>query len=173
MIRVKGKVVEKGPGFEKLIAELAGGALFVGVQGDEAKMTHPNSDLSVGELAAVHELGLGVPERSWLRAWFDENNERIQAQTREALGRVARREVSRKRALEELGYGWVDEIRENIASGRIKPALSEETKRRKGHDIPLLESGTMMNAITFRLFLKQIKGIADPALRAALRAGPK
>ncbi|MEY4507947.1 MAG: hypothetical protein RLZZ450_69 [Pseudomonadota bacterium] len=171
MLKVKTKVKEKGPGFAKLISELAGGTITIGVQGEEATMQHPNTDLSVGELAAVHELGLGVKERSWLRSWFDQNQARIQAETRAALAQVAVRRVSRKQALEELGYRWTDEIRENIQMGRITPPLAQATIDAKGHDIPLLESGVLMNSITFRLFLSQIKSVADPSLRAALRAG--
>ncbi len=170
---IKTTITEKGPGFSKLIAELAGAAITIGVQGEEAKMAHKNSDRTIGEVAAIHELGLGVKERSWLRAWFDANQQRIQQQTRDALVKVAARQVSRKKVMEQLGYDWVEEIRDNIVSGKIRPALAQATIDRKGHDIPLLESADMVNAITFRLFLAQIKSVGDAALRDALRKGPK
>lgn len=170
---IKTTVTEKGPGFSQLISELAGAALTIGVQGDEAKAPHSNSERTIGEVAAIHELGLGVKERSWLRSWFDANQERIQLQTRDALAKVAARKVSRKKAMEDLGYTWVKEIRDNIVSGKIRPALAQATIDLKGHSIPLLESTDMVNAITFRLFLAQIKSVNDPALRDALRKGPK
>jgi hypothetical protein len=173
MPRVKTTVTEKGPGFAQLIAELAGAAVTIGVQGKEAEQQHENSELTVGEVAAIHELGLGVPERSWLRKWFDVNQTRIQTETREALTRVAARQVSRKKAMEELGYRWVQEIRDEIVSGRISPALSQSTIDRKGHSIPLYESGDLVNGITFKLFLANIKGIQDAGLRDAVRKGPR
>jgi hypothetical protein len=170
---LKTTVTEKGPGFSQLIAELAGAAVTIGVQGDEAKEKHSNSERTKGEVAAIHELGLGVPERSWLRSWFDANQNRIQQETRDALTKVAARKVSRKKAMEDLGYSWVEQIRDNIVSGKITPALSASTVARKGHNTPLLESSDMVNAITFKLFLKSVKAIQDPSLRAAVRAGPK
>lgn len=173
MPRVKTTVTEKGPGFAALIAELAGAAVTIGVQGKEAEQSHSNSDRTIGELAAIHELGLGVPERSWLRRWFDVNQTRIQQETREALSRVAARKVSRKKAMEELGYKWVEEIRDDIVSGKIRPALSQSTIDAKGHGIPLYESGDFVNAITFKLFLANVKGIKDASLREAARKGPR
>ncbi len=169
MARVKVVVSEKGPGIGILVAELAGAEVRVGVQGEEAKAAHPNSEWTVGELAARHEMGLGVKERSFLRAWFDRNQARIQQQTRDALAQVAARKASRKKVMEQLGYEWVDEIRSDLASGKVRPALAPSTIKKKGHPIPLLESAELVNAITFRLFLAQVKSVADPALRDALR----
>lgn len=168
---VKVSVTEKGPGFSVLAAELLGAELRVGVQGDEARAAHPNSEWSVGELAARHEMGLGVPERSFLRVWFDENEDRVTQQLREAFAQIAARKTTRKKALAALGYQWTQEIREFVASGKVTPALAASTVRRKKSTIPLVETATMVNAITYKLFLAQLKSIKDPAIREMLRRG--
>lgn len=167
---VKVVISEKGPGIAAFAAELAGAELRIGVQGDEAAAQHPNSDMTVGALAEKHELGLGVPERSWLRAWFDRNQEKCQAETAAAMQLVMTKKLSRKKAMEQLGYKWVELIRDDIVSGKVTPALAASTIKRKGHGVVLWETGTLTNAITFRLFLAQIKSIKDPKVREVLRS---
>lgn len=169
-IKVKTKVVDKDNGFKKLAAELGGmGTLTLGVQGKEAEETHPSGKFTVGQLALMHELGVGVPERSWLRVWMDENQQRMLAEVRAGYASVMNGTSTRKKVLSELGYKWVAELRKNIADGRIKPPLAPSTVAKKGHAIPLLETGTLANSITYKLFMKQIKSVKDRAERMVLR----
>lgn len=174
MLKVRTKVVDRDKGFKKLAGELGGaGTITLGVQGDEAEKQHQDSELTIGQVAAIHELGLGVPERSWLRVWMDENAQRCRADLAAALQLVIQGSKSRRQALADVGYEWVKKLRENIRSGRIRPALAPSTVAAKGHGIPLLDSGDVMNSITYRLYLNQIKGIRDAGLREAVRKGPQ
>ena len=169
MIRVKTTVTDKDHGYKKLAAELGGaGTLTLGVQGKEATQKHPESDLTIGQVAAIHELGIGVPERSWLRSWMDANEQRMKQETASAYAAFIAGRVSRKKALEGLGFKWVRELRENIELGRITPPLAASTIARKGHAIPLLATGSVKNAITFKLFLPQARNIKDPAERGRI-----
>lgn len=169
MLKVKVKVQEKGPGFKKMFEDLAGGSITLGSQGPDAEKQHPDFDGTVGELMALHELGLGVPERSWLRSWIDKNQRECQADMASAMQAILSGRKSRKQALEEIGYKWTNEMRGNIVDGKIQPAIAASTAKAKGHDTPLLDTAEGVNSITFKLFLKNVKGIADKGVREAVR----
>ncbi len=169
-VRVKVTVQDRDRGFQKLAGELGGmGTVTLGVHGDDAAKPHPNSEWSIGELAYRHEVGLGVKERSWLRVWMDANEARMLAETKAAYLDVMAGRTTRKKAMAALGYKWVAELRQNIADGKVYPPLAPSTIARKGHSIPLLESATLANHITYKLFLKQIKSVQSKAERAVLR----
>ncbi len=173
MIRVRTSVKDVDRGYKR-VAEAMGemGHVTLGVQGEEAEAQHPNSNLTVGELAAAHELGLvpGAPQRSWLRKWMDANQKRMANEARAALQAVIRGEKSRNQALIALGFKWTTELREQFWNGTIKPALKASTIARKGGETrPLLDSATVANAITYKVFLPMLKSIRDTAQRAAAR----
>jgi hypothetical protein len=175
VIKVKTTIKDVDKGFKRLAAELGEmGTVTLGVQGDEAEAKHPNSDLTVGHLAAVHHLGVGVPQRPWLTDWMDANAERMMQQTRDALQDVMQGKLSRNQALIKLGYEWTKQLRDRIWNGEIKPPLAASTIARKGGETrPLLDSATLVNAITYKVFLPMFKSIRDTAQRAAARPGPK
>lgn len=164
------RVRDKDNGFKKLVAELGEmGSVTIGVQGKEATERHPSSDLSVGELAAVHELGLGVPRRSWLVDWIDAHADEMRTQTKAALVEVLARRTTRNKALTALGYNWTKQVRDRVAAGQVPPPLAASTVARKGHSTPLIDTNTLHNAITYRLFLPHKKSIRDPEQRGLIK----
>jgi hypothetical protein len=170
VFKFKVKVEDTDLGFAR-VAQMMGemGAIALGVQGKEAEEQHPNSELKVGQVAAIHELGIGVPTRSWLRSWIDANQKRMADETAEALRRVMKG-ASRKAELIELGKKWTDDVRDQIDKGKIGPALAARTIARKGGETrPLVDSKALMNAITYKLFLPQLKSILDKPQRIAAR----
>jgi hypothetical protein len=159
---MKGKVSEKGPGIGKLAETLGGlGHLTLGVQGELAMEPHPDSELMVGQVAAIHELGLapGVPKRSWLASWIDKNQERMVREAKLVYQDIIAGKMSRKRGFEKLGYQWAKELRENLAGGGVNPPLRPSTVKIKGHTIPLFNTHAIHNAITYRVFLPQWKNV--------------
>jgi hypothetical protein len=136
-------------GYSRTMAEFGSDTIIdVGVF-DTTK--HPNSQLSVQEIALIHELGLGVPERSWLRAWFDENASRVKADMAQAAADV-KNGFSKAAALTNMGNGWVDDIQTRILSGGVRPALAASTIERKGGiATPLLETGTLASAVEVKV----------------------
>lgn len=171
--KVEIKDVDKG--FRKLAQSLGEmGSVTLGVQGKEALMQHPDSELSVGEVAAIHELGLSGghrTRRSWLVDWMNENEARMVSEAKAEFAEVMAGRKTRNQALIHLGYRWTDELRNNIWQGKIKPPLRESTIAAKGHSIPLLDSATLVNAITYRVFLPMFKSIRDPVQRKRARGG--
>lgn len=163
---------DKDKGFKKLVESLGEmGAVVIGVQGKQAKEQHPNAPLKIGELAAAHELGLvpGAPARSWLRQWMDENAARLSEEAAAEFKAVMARKTTRNTALKKLGYKWTSEVRERIDSGKVPPPLAASTVARKGHSTPLLDTATLRNSITYKVYLPQIKSIRDKGQRVVAR----
>ncbi len=174
MARTRVKISETGPGFSVLAAELLGAETRVGVQGDEAEKAHPTrGDWTVGELAARHEMGLGVPERSFLRSYFDSHEAQMKQDLTNEYAAIAAGRSTRKKSMEKLGYKWTQGVRLGITSGSVRPSLAASTIKRKGHGTPLFESAVLVNAITHKLYLRNINGVTDPAQRELLRKKPK
>lgn len=120
--------------------------LRVGIYGTAAAESHEDSPLTVGEVMARHELGAGVPRRSWLRDWISESASEIQS----AWSTTIRNAVHRREAMAlhvgRMGALFVGQIQERIAS-RIPPPNAPATIARKGSDVPLIDSGQGRTAI--------------------------
>ncbi|HKI87199.1 MAG TPA: hypothetical protein VKA53_10710 [Thermoanaerobaculia bacterium] len=114
-------------------------------------------------VAAVHEFGTAdgrVPSRSWLRAYVDENRDRIRGMIRKLQRQWMDGLITQDRALELLGAKLVGEIQARIARG-IDPPLSEATQaRRRGPDkshtgprnfTPLIDTGQFWQSIDWEL----------------------
>jgi hypothetical protein len=165
------KIKEKDRGYLTMMSKMGEvGAVTLGVQGEEAKQIHPSSILTVGEVAAVHELGMGVPARPFLRGWFDKHVGRLNRETARALSDFLAGKVTRNQALIKLGYSWTEQLRESIDKNEVPgPALSPATVKQKGHDTKLLDTATLRNSVTYKVWLPQLKSIRDHAQRAAAR----
>jgi hypothetical protein len=131
----------------KALRSVKGAELRVGIldKGDD-----DHAGLTVAELAAIHEFGLGVPERSFIRGWYDENIDQIRELIKKQLARVARGEVSEVNAWKQLGALFVAQIQKRIVE-RIPPPLAESTIKAKGSDVPLVDTGQLKSSITFKV----------------------
>lgn len=113
--------------------------------------------LTLAEIAAVHEFGspsIGVPERSFLRAFVDEYQNDLREFMRRLLEQVVEGKYKPEQALELFGAKVVGLVKVRIAKG-IAPELKPATKAfkaRKGKpkDTPLIYSGQLRNSITYR-----------------------
>lgn len=102
--------------------------------------------ITIGELAAVHEFGLGdVPERSFIRAGFDELQADIRAIAVEQMtgpgGMVVGAELTAVKAAAMF---------QNRISDGLSPDLAESTKRRRkgpGPYTPLIDTGVLKSSI--------------------------
>ncbi len=119
----------------------------VGVFGAKASNTHDaESGLSNGELAAIHEFGAGVPERSFVRAWVDLNKPAIQSQLKETATAVASGNFDIYAGMHRFGQ-WADlEVVKRITA-HIPPPNAPATIRRKGSNIPLIDTGKLLGSI--------------------------
>jgi hypothetical protein len=145
-------------GYGKLMGRIKGAAasrgkaVLVGIQGSEAAAPEGDSALTVAEVASFHEFGLGhSPERSWLRAWFDEHEvANTDLLRRAAAVSLVEGRMTPEQALGVLGAKLVGDIQARIASS-IPPPLAPETAERKGSTVSLVDHGQLKAAVTSRV----------------------
>lgn len=155
-----GKVRDIDKGFNALMKRLVSAAdptsLTVGIHeaegSEQKKEEHGTSELTLVEIAAIHEFGLAepdIPRRSFITDWADENAERHKGQLRTMAKAVIKGAVeSESQALERLGNLYVGEVQKRIAEG-IEPPLAESTIKRKGSSKPLIDTGQLRSAVTY------------------------
>lgn len=106
------------------------------------------------EIGAAHEFGAGVPERSFIRATIDKNQDAYREQIRKAFRatvvHAARNERTWKPqnsvALKRLGARVEGDIKQYIADG-IEPPNSPATIARKKSSKPLIDTGQLRASI--------------------------
>ncbi|MCP4967428.1 MAG: hypothetical protein GY926_19620 [bacterium] len=137
-------------GWAKIMRELSifqRAHVFVGLQG--AAATETIDGATIVEIGAAHEFGTTrVPERSWLRSTMDDQQNAIVKKIADELAAVADGRRTAIAALKRLGLFAVELIRKKIRS-RIAPPLSSATIAAKGSTVPLIDTGRMMQSITY------------------------
>lgn len=137
----------------KKLGSMADAYVKVGVLQAAGGAPHAGGgDVTLAEVAAFHELGLGVPERSFIRATFEDREvQEAQRATSATLARglIAER-MSVQQALQRLGLWAVAQIKKRIKD-HIPPPLKQATIDRKGSSTPLVDTGQLINSITFEV----------------------
>lgn len=144
------RVVDRGAA--RLLRTVGAGPAHVdvGVLGAEGEAEHAGAPgVTVAQVAAWAELGIGQPMRSWLRAWVDENESTIQAQISSELRLVIAGTITRDQALARIGAWMVGQIQARIAAG-IDPPNAPSTIEKKGSSTPLIDKGQLRSSITHR-----------------------
>jgi hypothetical protein len=157
------RVVDKG--FSRLMRALGEGkaehAATVGVHADEGSKVHEGG-ITNAEVAAIHEFGAeyedeggnkkGVPQRSFIRDWYDENNTRNLEWLRKLNQAVLQGKIpSVAMALDQFGALAAADVKKRIIAG-IDPELKQSTKDRGGIEPPLIGKTTqLLNAVTWKV----------------------
>ncbi len=137
----------------RLLLQTEGGKashVRVGVVGPEASAMHDG--VSMVELAAIHEYGspaASIPERSFIRRTFADST--VQDKLDKILPRLTERFIkgeSMAKLLGVLGAWGVGQVKATIRAG-LTPDIKEATKKRKGSTLPLVDTGRLINAITW------------------------
>lgn len=126
---------------------LVGGRVTVGIHAEEGGAQHPSEGgETVAEIASLHELGapkLNIPERSFVRAWVDENEPRA----RQVLAQLLQRNYpNTERAYQQFALWAEADVKARIDRG-LTPANSEFTIAQKGSDKPLIDQGILKASI--------------------------
>ena len=121
------------------------GSVKVGIMAGKGA-TVEKGGITVLQVGTFHEFGLGVPERSFIRAWFDGNLPEIKKTLADLVDDVDS-PAEFEQMLEIFGLWAVGQIQQRIADG-IEPPLKEATIRRKGSSTPLIDTGQLRSSIT-------------------------
>lgn len=147
------KLVDNDKGYKELVARVFGMGhpkITVGVHAKEGEAEH-GEGTTLADVATWNEFGAGsVPERSFLRAWFDENKERIKGVIKTLLTQVVAGKITEDVALERLGLWMQADIQKRIANG-IPPPNATSTVAAKGSSTPLINEGQLRSGITFKV----------------------
>ncbi len=151
------KVIDHGwDNIMKFAADMASHAphIAVGVVGSSAGAAHGEGVTNSG-LAAVHEYGLGVPQRSFIGATIDAKAVEYARSLADAYRKVmlsggSVASLKNHVALKRVGLKVVGDIQRRISDG-IAPANSPVTIARKGSSTPLVDTGQLRQSITFEV----------------------
>ena len=146
------KVIDAGANrVTRSIVSGNGDHVDVGVLGEAGgAAAHSQGENTVAQIAEFHELGLGVPRRSWLRGWIDANESQIASMVERLWAPVFGGERTHDQALKLLGVWIQGEIQKNIANG-IAPPLADSTIAAKGSSTPLIDTGQLRSSIAHRV----------------------
>ncbi|WP_306308953.1 hypothetical protein [Xylella fastidiosa] len=104
-------------------------------------------------LLAVHELGAperGIPERSVVRRSISEHQDKYVALHRQHLRAVLRDAMTVETALNLLGTVAAGDVKATIRHADLPP-LRQQTIQRKGSSAPLIDTGQMLQSITYEV----------------------
>lgn len=123
----------------------------VGIFGEEADATHAGTKRSNVEIAGFHEFGTGtIPQRSFLRATVDAEEGKIKKLQRTISRNMLKRRITEKKGLGLIGTFVTGEIQKRIRGG-IDPKLKPATIRRKGSSKQLIDTGQLVQSITWEV----------------------
>ena len=110
---------------------------------------------SVGEIAEKHEFGLGVPQRSWLREWFDAKAIELKDGAKKAFEFAAQTSGDPAKGARIVAAQAQASIKGRIADGEVTPPITNPTtiaiKQEKGFNppyTPLVETGLLLSSVT-------------------------
>lgn len=149
----KSKIIINDAKYKKIEKELLKfmkGWVLVGLfDGEE----HQNSKATVAQIGFYHEFGvskINLPERSWMRSWFDINRDKINKLILKMINMIKERKITAVNALNRIGEWAVGELKESILKLK-SPALKISTIIKKGSSNPLIDTGQMINSIRYEI----------------------
>jgi hypothetical protein len=106
---------------------------------------------SLLEIAGYHEFGFGVPRRSFIADWYDQNEVDARHQLHQLASEAIQGHEPLKTSLTKFGAWAVGSIQARIAT-HIQPELAASTIRQKhGKAVPLINTGQLRSSIRARV----------------------
>lgn len=116
----------------------------------------------IATYAAANEFGTAtIPERSFIRSTFDEETPKLQAMLDAAVIRAQEKNIDLVDALIAPANYLRTAIINKIQSG-VDPANAPSTVARKGSNTPLVHTGQMQQALSWRTSAGKIGGGVSP-----------
>lgn len=152
MARVNVRTSSRGDAaktLQKFIKELDAEDVLVGVP----RGAKEDNGMSIALIASVHEFGSpkrNIPERSFLRAGIRASTEDISKIAARQLKLIAKDQQTPSNAIQMLGLAGQAAVQKYIRHGDFEP-LSPRTIEAKGSDKPLIDTGNMLQSITYEV----------------------
>jgi hypothetical protein len=152
------KIIDKDLGYAALFRrarEIESSTVTVGIIGDAANES--DGDLTVAEYGAVNEFGTDdghIPARPFLRPTFDAERERLMQVGQKLIGAVIDGKMTTDQALGILGADLASKVKARITS-HVPPPNAPSTVARKGSDKTLIDTGRLLNAISWSVEVKE------------------
>lgn len=150
--------------------------ITVGVHGDDGSETHEHdvandigragsSGLTVADVATFHEFGVppfqmrngrehpGIPQRSFIRGWYDESQDFIRETLRSQMTLVLKGKLTAEQAGARISLAFEGDMKKRVSRG-IPPPLAPSTIEAKGSSKPLIDTGQLRAAIRGKATLK-------------------
>ena len=147
-----GQVIVRDRGAEKLVKTVTTPArtvVDVGIIGSGADAAaEGGGGLTVAQLAEWHEFGIGVPQRSFLRAWADADKAKIEDTIRKLTTRILSGKLTHDQAMAQFGAWAQGQVQAYISAGRVTPPNAAATVAAKGSSTPLIDTGQLRSSIT-------------------------
>lgn len=155
----KGRVTDTDHGYKALVKRVFGMkepvTIATGILADKASVTvgGGKGTLSLIEIAVYNEFGTSdghVPERSFVRAWFDENEPRLREMLVVLMHKAIKGDIDRQQVLDQMGQYCVGSIQERISAG-IAPDNAPSTVARKHSTKPLIDTGLLRSSVSYEI----------------------
>lgn len=106
--------------------------------------------LVLKDLAAIHELGLGVPKRAFIEPSLKKNRKKYLVYAGKQITPIIRGRKSLNASWQGLGVMAVADIQQYMVTASFTP-LASSTIARKGSSKPLIDTGQLRQSITYRV----------------------
>lgn len=149
-VKIKDKLTPEGKRFLEAIKQIADLEVRIGFQAGEAE--YEGVDLC--EIAAYNELGtVHTPSRPFIRDSVENHMDEISTNIAGWCKKIVRGEMQAHEMMMNIGMMQKGLIQQSITEGGFEPN-SPETIRRKGSDVPLVDSGQMRQAVNYLIVQK-------------------
>jgi hypothetical protein len=117
----------------------------------DGERPHGDDQVTIQQIAEWMEFGTEhIPARSFIRAYFDENEDKLRADLKKLLPSVLLGKRTKQQVLEIIGQRAVAEIQARISAG-IDPPNALSTIERKGSSTPLVDTGILRASVTYKV----------------------
>ena len=93
----------------------------------------------------------GIPARPFFRTALNKNKKYINEELKRLLGLVGTGQLTAEKALKRIGLEVQGIIQDSIKNGNWEPNSAKTIRAKKGKGQPLIETGSMLRAVSFEI----------------------
>lgn len=134
----------------KAINSISQKNIYIGVIGNNSEH---DGELNNAQLMAIHEFGTDdghVPERAPIRKTMAKNGDSYGTMFEKAIKGVLEGKSDADIILNRIGAQVAGDVVGEIQAG-VEPGLAESTIKRKGSDRPLIDTGALVQSISYEV----------------------